>query len=296
MSTGHQNQIDPAIMRLRDRGVVRVAGPEAEVFLQGLWTQDIARAQPRSPIHAAMLTPQGKYLFDAIVFRTEPDVFLLDTAQPEALAKRLGLYKLRTKVTVTEESGRWAVVAIPPRADVDGWVQHAGEVIGPDPRLSALGHRALVEVASLPTGIGDDRGVWWQHRLSLGVPDLHCDLVAEKDFALEGLLDELNGVDFHKGCYVGQEMTSRMKRRTTVRTKLCRVRYDGAVPPHQTAIEADDWEIGRMRSGVDGVGIALIRFDRAMKAAGEGQPLVAGETTIRLDPPDWLILPEIASG
>lgn len=279
------------LLRLTDRGVVRVLGPDAGSFLQGLWTHDIERARPGAPVHAAMLTPQGKYLFDAIIFCPEPGSYLLDTATPVALARRLSMYRLRANVTVADDSAAWAVTVAP-----DGALDPmAGAVCGPDPRLPALGLRALVPMALAPEPIASDAADWLSFRLGLGVPDLSRDLVAEKDFALEGLLDELNGVDFHKGCYVGQEMTSRMKRRTTVRTKLCRVRFDGPAPAPDTPIQADGWEVGRTRSMADGVGLALVRFDRALKAVAEGHTLMAGPGAVRLDPPDWLVLPETAS-
>jgi tRNA-modifying protein YgfZ len=130
------------------------------------------------------------------------------------------------------------------------------------------------------------------HCLALGVPDPAADLLVEKDFIMEGLFDELKGLDHHKGCYVGQEMTSRMKRRTSVKNKLCRVRFDGPAPAFETPILADGWEVGRMRTGLAGVGIAMIRFDRARKAISDGQALMAGEVVLTLDPPDWLVQPE----
>jgi folate-binding protein YgfZ len=274
--------------RLPARGVVRVEGPDAESFLQGLFTQDVARATPGAPAHAALLTPQGKYLADAFLFRPSPELFLLDTATPGALARRLSMYKLRAKVAVTDVSADWIVLALP-----EGAVAPDDALTGPDPRLPALPARALASAGSAPE-VPDGSEAFARLCLSLGVPDLARDLGLEKDFALEGLLDELNGVDFHKGCYVGQEMTSRMKRRTNVRTKLCRVRLAGPAPEADAAIVADGWEVGRLRFALDGLGMALLRFDRVRAALDKGQPLMAGETRVTPDPPDWLVQPEFS--
>lgn len=267
-------------IHLVSHGVIELAGPDAASLLQGLFTQDITGQPVGALRHGAMLTPQGKYLFDALVFRLAEDRLLLDCVGADALARRLTMYRLRAQVTITV---RPDLVVLMSGNAVDGALAS-----GPDPRHPALGWRAIV--AAVPPGAGSEAD-YTALRLAAGIPELAVDLEVEKDFALEGLLDELNGVDFHKGCYVGQEMTSRMKRRTTVRTKLVRVRYDGAAPAPGTALEADDWEVGRMRSGIDGVGLALLRLDRAMPAAAAGTPIMAGETAIQLDPPEWLVVP-----
>jgi folate-binding protein YgfZ len=173
----------------------------------------------------------------------------------------------------------WSAEALPPHA-----------IHYPDPRHSELPQRFIAPRVELPSE-AVAFAAYEQTRLGLGVPDLAADLLVEKDFILEGLMDEMGGVDFHKGCYVGQEMTSRMKRRTTVKTKLCRVRYEGAAPAFETPILADGWEVGRMRTGGPGHGLALIRFDRAQKAINDGQELRAGDQPIQLDPPSWMQVP-----
>jgi folate-binding protein YgfZ len=269
------------------RGLICVSGPDAATLLEGLLTHNVATAGPDTCVYSAMLTPQGKFLFEIFILAPEAGTYWIDVSDPASFAKRLSLYRLRSKVTIEDKSEAyvvgavWRVEALPPNA-----------IPYPDPRHSELPQRFIAPRSDLP--LGDEAAAFTayeQARLGLGVPDLGADLLVEKDFILEGLMDEMGGVDFHKGCYVGQEMTSRMKRRTTVKTKLCRVRFDGPAPAFETPILADGWEVGRMRSGSQGLGLALIRFDRAQKALEEGHDLRAGDQSIQLDPPSWMVVP-----
>ncbi len=280
-----------SLIHLDNRGVVKVSGPDAAALLNGLLTNDVTKASDTQAVFAAMLTPQGKYLFDIFVLRPEATVFVLDVSRPLDFAASLGRYRLRSQVVIEAMSDVLQVYAEHEAPDaVDGALKFS------DPRLASLGYRFLA-----PTQTAEPASTYHAHRIALGVPEPSVDLLPEKDFVMEGLFDELNGIDFHKGCYVGQEMTSRMKRRTSVKSKLCRVRYEGAAPEFETPILADNWEVGRMRSclegiglegiGLEGIGMAMIRFDRADKALFEGHDLKAGETIIRLDPPDWLVRP-----
>ena len=273
------------LTHLHKRGVVQISGPDAATLLNGLVTNDVAKTSKEVAIFAAMLTPQGKYLFDMFVLSPQSDTFLLDVSRPADFVKRLSMYRLRSQVTIENMSESLGVYAVLPN-QTDVIVGHAFD----DPRMEALGKHIIAPL----TGSGNDTA-YISHCLALGVPDASTDVLVEKDFVMEGLFDELHGIDFHKGCYVGQEMTSRMKRRTSVKNKLCRIRYEGAAPAFETPIIADNWEVGRMRSGIEGVGIAMIRFDRAQKALEEGHNLMAGETLITLDLPDWLVLPQTSS-
>jgi tRNA-modifying protein YgfZ len=271
-----------SVFQLTSRGVVRVSGPDAAALLNGLLTNDVGRAGPTQAVYAAMLTPQGKYLFDMFVLAPEPDVFWLDVSRAADFAKRLAMYRLRSSVTIEDQSDSWGIQAVLPDT--------AGALSGfsyKDPRHASLGSRC-VSPSKVETSAADYKA----YCLELGIPDPVVDLLVEKDFIMEGLFDELQGLDHHKGCYVGQEMTSRMKRRMSVKNKLCRVRYQGDAPAFETPIMAAGWEVGRMRSGINGVGIAMIRFDRARKALSEGQALMACDVAIALDPPSWLIEPE----
>jgi folate-binding protein YgfZ len=269
------------------RGLICVSGPDAATLLDGLLTHNVVGAGPDTCVYSAMLTPQGKFLFELFILAPEAGTYWIDVSDPATFAKRLSLYRLRSKVTIEDKSAEFVVGAVwrieaPPEAIV----------VYSDPRHSELPQRFIATRNDL--NLYDDRdgfAAYEQQRLELGVPDLGADLLVEKDFILEGLMDEMGGVDFHKGCYVGQEMTSRMKRRTTVKTKLCRVRFDGPAPAFETPILADGWEVGRMRSGNQGLGLALIRFDRAQKALKEGHDLRAGDQLIQLDPPSWMEVP-----
>jgi folate-binding protein YgfZ len=267
------------------RGLVCVSGPDAATLLDGLLTHNVAGAGPEACVYTAMLTPQGKFLFELFILAPEAGTYWIDVSDPASFAKRLSLYRLRSKVTIEDKSEAylvgavWRAEALPPHA-----------IHYPDPRHSELPQRFIAPRVELQDEAAAF-AAYEQTRLGLGVPDLAVDLLVEKDFILEGLMDEMGGVDFHKGCYVGQEMTSRMKRRTTVKTKLCRIRYEGAAPAFETPILADGWEVGRMRTGGPGHGLALIRFDRAQKAINDGQELRAGDQPIQLDPPSWMQVP-----
>lgn len=279
-------------VHLNDRHVIEVAGPDATSLLQGILTQDVAGLAPGSWRHGALLTPQGKMLFDAMLWRPEPDTLWLDARLAPALAARLALYRLRAQARIAIREDL-AVIALTAGSS---WHGTPALARGADPRLPALGERLIVPSSTLPDRL-EPLQAYHHHRVELGVPELTLDLVAEKDFALEGLMDELNGVDFRKGCYVGQEMTSRMKRRTTVRTKIIRVRHAAAAPPPGTPVLAADLEIGQTRSpGADGAGLALLRLDRALSAAAAGNTLTAAGQALTLDPPAWLELPDISAG
>ena len=269
-----------------DRGIVSVSGPDAAQLLNGLLTRDVDGATADTLLYAAMLTPQGKFLFELFISSPEPQVFWLDVNAPKSFTKRLALYRLRAQVKIEDLSEQIGVGSL---SDPSGPTSDTLYALA-DPRNAALPKRVGINGATRPLSDVDFQA-YEAKRHALGVPDLARDLLAEKDFLLEGLMDELGGVDFHKGCYVGQEMTSRMKRRTNVKTKLCRVTYRGTPPEYETPIVADGWEVGRMRTGSVGVGMALIRFDRAQKAISEGHALMAGETTIDLAPPEWLQMP-----
>ncbi len=282
-------------MHLPSRGVVRVSGPDAATLLNGLLTNDVAQLAAAKPqgallaegdplpaMFAAMLTPQGKYMFDMFVVAHDDTTYYLDVSRPADFTKRLSMYRLRSKVVIEDLSDSLGVYA-----DLSSFIVPPDAMVFADPRLAALGSRMIA-----PHGLEAPDQSYLAHRLGLGVPDPDVDLLVEKDFVMEGLFDELHGLDHHKGCYVGQEMTSRMKRRTSVKNKLCRIRFNGAPPTFDTPIMADGWEVGRMRSAIEGIGLALIRFDRVRKASAEGHALMANTTPISLDPPDWLVEPE----
>jgi hypothetical protein len=265
------------VARLDDRAVLAISGPEARDFLQGLITNDIARLAENAPIYAALLTPQGKILFDFLLLADGSGV-LLDCAASaqEALRKRLSMYRLRAKVEIAARDDL-AVFA--------GWGNSDALVAPADPRLAALGYRAILPTGTAaPTG---DAKSYLAHRLELGVPE-GSDFGQDKIFALDGDLDELHAVAFDKGCYVGQELTARMKHRGTARKRLLSVAaLDGALlPANDASVTADGRELGNLTIGYGACGFALVRLDRLEDAAGA--PIEVGGVPVRLSKQSWL--------
>jgi hypothetical protein len=271
------------------RGLIEVAGPEAEGFLQNLLTNDILRLSDGRPVlHAALLTPQGKLISDMFVWRTGPESFVLDlpASRADDVLRRLTMFKLRAQVNLSRVDAQW-------RAGLGFGACPRTALCASDPRLAHLGYRFLAPATEAPAETPGAADLFEAARLRHGAPDLSVDAAPEEIFALEGLLDELNGVDFKKGCFPGQENVSRMKRRATTRKKFCRVTFEGAAPAFGAEIRAGDAAIGEMKSSdaSQGVGIALLRLDRAKEALHKGEALTAGDVRLTLDPPSWLILP-----
>lgn len=281
----HRVERSCRIVSLADRGVLRVTGADAKTFLQGLLTNDMEKTGDSAAIHAGLLSPQGKILFDFFVVRSG-DGYLIDAPkeQLEALAKRLSFYRLRADVAIDEAPGM-AVVAIWDGAPA----LPEGATAYTDPRLAELGTRVIL---SDDATLGDfgctatDERAYHAHRIGLGVPDGGRDYAYGEAFPHEALFDQLHGVDFRKGCYVGQEVVSRMEHRGTARKRIVPVAGDA---PLQTGAEvmAGELPIGEIGT-VDGTqGLALLRLDRAAAAMAKGTPLRAGETTLTLRLPDF---------
>jgi folate-binding protein YgfZ len=208
------------IARLSDRALAAVEGPGWRAFLQGLVSQDVLTLAPGELRFAALLNPQGKLLFDLFLLGQE-DGCLIDVAadRRDALVQRLNAYRLRAKVEITAREE--AVLAAWPGIDGAGWA--------PDPRLPGLGARGYG--ALVPDGADlVDHEAYDRHRLSLGVPDPGRDCPLESTYPIEANFDLLAGIDFKKGCFVGQETTSRMKRRAAVRTRMLPIAFDGPAP------------------------------------------------------------------
>ncbi len=261
-----------------DRTLIRVSGPDAAPFLDNLLTQNVTRLADARVLYAALLSPQGKALADMMLWAAGDAIVIeADPARGADMLRRLGMYKLRAQVTLEDVSAMHAVL----------WATEPFEGASPDPRLGALGWRALTQAAPAPQGdVAYDA-----LRLSVGAPDLARDAAPEEVFAGEALLEELNGVDFQKGCFVGQENVSRMKRRATTRKKFCPVVFEGPAPAYGAIVTAGAAEIGQIRTGAEGRAIALLRLDRALAAQQDGVQLSAEGREMRLDPPSWLILP-----
>jgi len=277
----------PKAALLPDRGVIGIAGEDARSFLQALITNTIDDVADGKAVYAALLTPQGKYLFDFFIVEAEDRLLLdCDAAKLPGLIKRLGFYKLRAKVSIEDMSSRLAVAAM--------W---DGEAIRPlqdailfaDPRLATLGQRALLPrdaAKSLLAQSGAhlvEEQEYQRHRIRLGVGDT-ADFESERSFPLELNLDELNAIDFKKGCFIGQEVTSRVKRRGSVRKRLVSCHVEGNLPLPGTNISSGAREAGTVFSGdaASGIVLALLRLDFL------DAPLTAGDSKLIPQPQVWL--------
>jgi tRNA-modifying protein YgfZ len=278
---------------LPDRGVVKVAGDGARSFLHGLVTADIEKLGEGEARFCALLTPQGKIIADFITVAApakDGGGFFLDVARARgpALVEKLNMYKLRAKVLVEELSATLGVLAAwDGSGTTDRGLRYA------DPRLPALGTRIMLPPHLAPAAAADlgaafvDAEAYEAHRIALGVPRGGVDFDYGDAFPHETDMDQFSGVDFAKGCYVGQEVVSRMEHRGTARTRTVPVRYDGAPPDTGSAVMAGDRNIGVMGSAAGGHGVALLRLDRVADALSRGDALVAGGVPIRLAKPDW---------
>ncbi len=278
---------------LPDRGVVKVAGDNARTFLHGLLSADILKLTPGAARFCALLSPQGKIIADFIVAEAPVEDgggFFLDL--PRTLAKllvdKLNLYKLRSRLMVEDLSEVLGVLA--------AWDGNSAAAFGlsyADPRLPALGlrvmispHRAAEAVASLGATVVD-ASEYETHRIALGIPRGGVDFSYGDAFPHETDMDQLGGVDFGKGCYIGQEVVSRMEHRGIARTRAVPVGYDGVAPEAGVAVMAGERQIGTMGSAAAGRGLALLRLDRVADALSRGDKFIAGGVTIRPVKPDW---------
>jgi folate-binding protein YgfZ len=278
---------------LTDRGVVKVAGGDAGRFLDGLVTASIASMAALDARYCALLTPQGKIIADFIVVRPpEDDHYLLDCprALASTLVQRLNFYKLRAKVIVEDLSETLSVMAFWDGANTGGpGLSYA------DPRLPALGRRCMIAThlaAKAAAELGAslvDAAEYDIHRIALGVPRGGSDFIYDDAFPHEADMDQLAGVDFDKGCFVGQEVVSRMEHRGTARTRVVPVAFDGPAPEAGAAVTAGESKLGMMGSGSGtiGRGLATLRLDRAAEAMAKATPLMAGGIVIRPVRPEW---------
>ena len=265
---------------LEDRAVIAISGPDARSFLQGLITNDIEKLSPRVGLYAALLTPQGKILFDFLVVEGDGAI-LIDCAgfAREALVKRLSTYRLRAKVTI-ETREQLAVLAA-----WDGTMT-TNAIAFADPRLAELGVRGISARAEAPSSALTS-AAYHERRLALGVPE-GADFGSDRIFALDAGLEELHAADFDKGCYVGQELTARMKHRGTARKRLLPVEStDGTpLPGRDTSVTAAGRDLGEIASSHGTKGFALLRLDRL--AEGGNVVIEAGGHSLTVRKPKWL--------
>jgi tRNA-modifying protein YgfZ len=280
---------------LPDRGVIKVSGEDARNFLNGLVTTDVALVRPGLGRFGALLTPQGKIIADFLI--TEAPAghgggFLLDVSRAlaQGFADKLKFYKLRAKVVVENLSDTMGVLAA-----WDGEPNIKPDLCFADPRNAALGWRILIpeefkqKVADVIGADLVDATVYEEHRIISGAPRGGLDFMYSDAFPHETNMDRLNGVDFDKGCYVGQEVVSRMQHRGTARTRILPVTYLDGIPAMEGAeVTAGSKSIGRTGTAANGRGLVMIRLDRAEDALQAGDILRAGGLPIRIEKPDWI--------
>jgi tRNA-modifying protein YgfZ len=279
---------------LPDRGVVKVSGEDARNFLGGLVTTDVERLEPGIGRFGALLTPQGKIVVDFLITEapaSDGGGFLLDCARAlaQSFADKLRFYKLRAKVSVENLSESLGVIAA-----WDGEAAAQPDLAFADPRQPSLGLRILAAELLAPKTaelIGAelvDASAYEAHRIACGVPRGGLDFIYGDAFPHETNMDRLHGVDFDKGCYVGQEVVSRMQHRGTARTRIVRIALDGPSPEAGATILAGDKAVGTMGSTAGELGLALVRIDRVADALEAGLALTTGGLALRLADPDAL--------
>ena len=265
------------LTHLPSRGVISVTGDDRVSFLNGLVSNDVAQAVPGRAVWAALLSAQGRYIADFFIISDE-ERLLLDVRRDllADLLKRLSRYKLRAAVKLEDVSDSMKVYAawdgVPPMVPITA----------PDPRLREAGFRMISDA---PLAENTTEGVYHAHRLNLGLPDGPPDLEIDKTLLMEAGFEELNGVDFDKGCYMGQELTARTKYRGLVKRRLVPVILDGPLPAPGTPILAGGVEVGTLRSGAGTMALATIRLDALDK------PLLAGNALLKPVIPAWMKLP-----
>ena len=311
---------------LETRGVLALEGADTRAFLQGLVSNDVTKVDPSRAIWAALLTPQGKFLHDFFIAECAGDPRVEEPGGPRAindaplsgragmlliecerariadLKRRLGLYKLRAQVTLADRSetlavaalwGVGALAALGLAEEAGAARALAGGIVFADPRLAAAGARAIgpresFRATLLEAGLVEtDAGAYDRARIALGLPDGSRDLEIEKAILLENGFEELNGIDWNKGCYMGQELTARTKYRGLVRKRLMPVTIEGLTPGPGTPVMAGAQEAGEMRSARADLGLALLRLDKIEEARAAGIPLVAGNARLTPRKPAW---------
>jgi folate-binding protein YgfZ len=255
---------------LSDRGVIAVTGEDAESFLNRMFTNSVVDMRPGSARFAALLSPQGKLLFDFFVLR-QADGFLLDCVRKQAaeLTKKLTMFKLRAKVTISDRSAELGVAAV--------WDSVLMEAPGPafrDPRHNGLGYRIIAAHESLSVFADEDGpAAYDDHRIALGIPKGGVDFPYGDTFIHDANMDLLHGVDFDKGCYVGQEVVSRVHHRNSARKRVARLQFSGAGPVLGANIQAGETALGNLTSLSGQTGLATLRIDRLADAEAAGIPV-----------------------
>jgi folate-binding protein YgfZ len=276
---------------LRDRDIIEVKGADAPAFLQRLITNSVLDIPNGESRYAALLTPQGKLLFDFFVIPLPGETqagYLIDSLKEHMgdLIKRLNLHKMRANITITDQSGDLGIAAIfggDPPEGIHG-------IIYRDMRTPNMGLRVIVNRDTLLQIANAGEADYEAHRIAEGVPKGGADFAYGDAFVHEANLDLLNGVDFKKGCYVGQEVVARVEFRKSARKRIVKIRFDGEAPTHGTQIAAGDVAIGQVGSTSGQMGLAMVRLDRLEEARTAGALITAGDATVEVSaPPEFKI-------
>jgi tRNA-modifying protein YgfZ len=281
---------------LTDRAVLRITGADTVRFLNGLVTSEVAALVPGEARFAALLTPQGKIIADFLLVAVAEDEgggFVIDAprALAEELEKRLVFYRLRAKVDIAARPDLTVAVALEGAPPEDLGLAYD------DPRAAGLGRRVVLpaegaEAALAAAGFAlGNEDQWQARRIAFGVPEGGKDFTYGDTFPHEADMDQLAGVDFHKGCFIGQEVVSRMQHRGTARNRVVPVAYDGAAPSAGVAAKVGEKNVGFMGSAVGGRGLAMLRLDRVAEGMVSGETLSAGGVPLTLAKPAWANFP-----
>jgi folate-binding protein YgfZ len=285
--------------RLPDRALISVVGPDAEHLLQNVITADLDTLKPGDAMPSALLSPQGKILFDFLVSRSGEKGLLLECRADVAddLVRRLMLYRLRAKAEITKLDQGFVMVSW--QADSDSFQSESATSQGgegasqSDSTTARLRDLRFAEPARVWRSYGDaavgagDLAGWHRFRVAEGIPESGSDYSLGDAFPHDVLLDQLDGVGFRKGCYVGQEVVSRMQHRGTARRRAVIATAEGPLPSPGTEIAAAGRPIGTLGSIAEYKAIAMVRLDKAKAAMDAGKPITAGEATLSLAIPSW---------
>ena len=295
----------PQFIQLKNRGLLFITGPDRVKFLQGLVSNDVEKVTRDKSVYAALLNPQGKYLYDFFIFELGNSLILdCERDRIESLQKRLSLYKLRANVTLEDQSEKWQISALIGDTSTlqQEFPSNPGSVITyedglicSDPRLADIGWRCILpssDPKKILVKLGFNIAKPWVYenlRLELGLPDGNRDLIVEKSILLESGFSELNGVDWNKGCFIGQELTARTKYRGLIKKRLMPVSFNGPPPEAGTLIYSKDKSAGEIRSSLardfGGIGLALIRLE----ALSSSVELLSDGVTVTPLRPHWML-------
>jgi tRNA-modifying protein YgfZ len=279
-------RMESKVYVLRDRGVIEVAGADAAGFLQRLITNSVLDIPKGEGRYAGLLTPQGKLMFDffAVPLPEGPDVgYLIDCARAQGgdLSKRLNLHKMRAKILIADKSEEFAVAAVlggEAPTGVEGLIYR-------DTRAPGMGLRIIAPREALARFEDASEAAYEAHRIAQGVPKAGIDFVYGDAFVHDINLDLMNGVDFKKGCYVGQEVVSRVHFRKSARKRIAKIHFDGPAPACGTPIMAGNTSIGQIGSTSDAEGLAMLRLDRFEEARAAGAAMKAGDVAVAVTVP-----------